>query len=300
MLSKIGLWLISLIVVSICCNVEGWGEVGHRVVANIATKYLHAETLANVETILGNKSLLDVANWADTVSHTEQYAWSYKLHFVNLPKWKCQFHWRYCEDGKCAAAAIKNFTEVLYKSLHDPSVDDKTTEEAMKFLIHIIGDIHQPLHVGFGLDHGGNDIPIKFADMDTNLHSAWDSDFINKWLSEKQGGDEEAAANVIIQMYSKMFKYYKRCTLKGQKVCPKIWARSSAKVCCKSTYRDTYGEVIKPGFVVPKQYYRKSINIIQSRLAMAGIRLASALNRIYHPDEGSLSYHFKPKEKGKK
>lgn len=147
----------------------GWGQIGHRIVGEIAEKSLNKEGLKAVNKILGTQSLADVSNWADFIKSD--------------PKWKKAYSWHYTtvEDGKSykemktnksgdVVWAINHFCKVLGKK----TAKAKEKKQALKFLVHFVGDIHQPLHVGTGLDRGGNDVKISWFNQQTNLHRVWD------------------------------------------------------------------------------------------------------------------------------
>mmetsp|Transcript_5217 Transcript_5217/g.9047 ORF Transcript_5217/g.9047 Transcript_5217/m.9047 type:complete len:390 (+) Transcript_5217:163-1332(+) len=131
-----------------------WGCDGHKITAAIADKLLSASARRQVGEILVDQpssSLSDTACWADEVKERAAYRWSETLHFVDTPDGMCNYSYeRDCKEGRCAVGAIHNYTHRLLETEGDQRV------EALKFLVHYVGDIHQPLHVAFTSDRGGN------------------------------------------------------------------------------------------------------------------------------------------------
>lgn len=135
---------VPLLLLSFPAFIYAWGADGHRVIGSIANKYLSKIASNQVESLLGTSDLSTVATWADSVKHTSAYRWSSKLHFINTPDWECGFSpVSDCAGNRCLSGAISNYTQRLESQYSD---DDR--EEALKFLVHFVGDIHQPLHVG--------------------------------------------------------------------------------------------------------------------------------------------------------
>lgn len=126
---------------------------GHKIAAAIAMKYLTANAASNLSVILANDGggdLTQVATWADDVRSDPAYHWSAPLHYIDTPDWACAYTATDCPNQMCVAGAIANYsTRVL-------SNDNSAADEAAKFLTHFLGDIHQPLHVAFSTDRGGN------------------------------------------------------------------------------------------------------------------------------------------------
>ncbi|EKM56607.1 uncharacterized protein PHACADRAFT_183223 [Phanerochaete carnosa HHB-10118-sp] len=173
-----------------------WGSVGHEIVATIAQVYLHPSTLANVCEILhpGYKlqlwppcHLSRVASWADQVKRSPQYRYTSAMHYVGAlgdhPSETCLFPGARGWAGKRdvnVLGAVRNMTEVLVGYI-DGYYEQSTMEDAVKFLIHYMGDMHMPLHLT-GRERGGNGARVTFDGRVTNLHSLWDSLLISKSL----------------------------------------------------------------------------------------------------------------------
>src|SRR5712692_7044039 len=158
--------LVSLILAS---QALGWGQEGHRVVASIAERHLTTQARAKVQEILGaDSSLVAVATWADDVRNfrPETRPW----HFIDIPlKDSAIDPQRDCNNGNCVTAAISHFIGVL----KDSSTTPDAKREALKFIVHFVGDLHQPLHCEDNKDRGGNQKKITFFGQPGNLHSTW-------------------------------------------------------------------------------------------------------------------------------
>lgn len=160
-------------------NAFGWGQKGHDVTAYIAEQHLTPATKQAVERLFDGNSLVYWANWLDNASHTAPFAYTKTWHYKNIDEGE-----RY-EEAKAnpsgdAVTAVRGMIEKLKSS--DTSDEEKTL--ALKILVHVMGDLHQPMHLGHATDLGGNRIKVKFFGRDTNLHSIWDGSLLesaHKW-----------------------------------------------------------------------------------------------------------------------
>lgn len=163
--------LVSIVLLLALVNsVHGWGFDGHSLTAGIAQTLLTDDATTFVRQHLpkdvdGNMSA--VASWADQILHPDKdhnWEWSKPLHYVNIEDWSCAYNqqkdcdWTTNYKG-CVDGAIQNYTERLANS----HLDATQRQEALKFVIHFIGDAHQPLHGGFAGDRGGNSISGSFV-----------------------------------------------------------------------------------------------------------------------------------------
>lgn len=164
-----------------------WGGQGHRLVADVAATRLTPEVDAEVKALLaleGHKAMSDVASWADELRERNPALGkrSASWHYVNIAdrnqpaEENCQYQEPlHCHDRNCVIAAIED----QGTRLADRSLPAEQRLEALKFVIHFVGDIHQPMHAGYGHDKGGNDFQIQFNGRGSNLHSLWDSGMLN-------------------------------------------------------------------------------------------------------------------------
>ncbi len=157
----------------------GWGQKGHDVTAAIAEQHLTPEAQAMVADLFDGKSMIYWANWLDNASYTPEYRYTKTWHYKNINEGV-----RYEEMGLNpagdAVTAVKSRIEILT----DPKASREDKVLALKILVHVVGDMHQPMHIGHATDLGGNRVKLKYFDRDTNLHSVWDGalpDAAHKW-----------------------------------------------------------------------------------------------------------------------
>jgi hypothetical protein len=255
-------YLSLCLVVSVCFALISWGSLGHHVVGEIAENHLTPKAEAAVKALLRNQSLADVSSWADEVR--SQRPETAPLHFLNLPLGltfpEFEKQVESMSNGNVYAGILK-----AEQDLKDESVSRDKKVEALKFLVHFVGDAHQPMHVSRAEDKGGNSIKLTYNTANTNLHSIWDSKLI-----EQDGTD-----------YKELAKKYDQATpaeIKKWQSDPIImWVWESYQISSQ-----LYAEVdsIKDGNV-GESYYAKHIPIVENRIEKAGIRLSGLLNNIF-------------------
>ncbi|PTQ92407.1 S1/P1 nuclease [Mucilaginibacter yixingensis] len=235
-----------------------WGFKGHRAVASIAQKHLTSNTAYVVAAYLRGERMADVSTWADENRNPKTAPW----HFLNLPLGLTheQFVKAVTEsDNNVYSAILKTEAQLKDKSL---STDEKN--EALKYLIHLVGDAHQPMHISRKEDKGGNTIQVRFDGKGTNLHSLWDSKLI----------DHEGKSEADIA------KDYDTATpadiKKWQADSPMEWIWESYQISS-----ELYAN-IKSGQTIDEAYYNKYIPTIRKRIDQAGIRLAGELNKLFN------------------
>jgi hypothetical protein len=152
-----------------------WGDTGHRVIGYIADKHLSKKARRMVKQILGNESLAMSSTWADfiksdSILNAQTSAW----HYVNIPDGQT-----YEQMQKSPQGDVIEATDRMIRDLKDPNLSIEKKRFALRFLVHLIGDLHQPLHTGRAEDLGGNRIRVRWFGRDSNLHRVWDSDLID-------------------------------------------------------------------------------------------------------------------------
>jgi len=265
-----------------------WGQAGHALVASIAQTLLNTTASSSVLTLLPdvNGSMAAVASWADQIRKT--YPWSSPLHYINTPDWACDYSYnRDCQDkgemGICVDGAIQNYTVRLL----DPSLPFDQLNEALKFLIHFIGDIHQPLHVGFTTDEGGNTFEGKFNDKKANLHEVWDTLIITERMNNDFQGNATLYLNYLLEQIqgawsNDAFGWTQCISPTPYNDCAVDWASESIVAACDYSYVEADGKThIKTGFDLGDPYYSRNMPIIEMQLAKGGVRLANVLNAIF-------------------
>lgn len=153
----------------------GWGRTGHQIIAEIAAAHIDARTRSEVDRLLAlepGATLASVSTWADEARSPATARW----HYLNFPSGTCRYvPERDCPDGHCVVAAI----EEQFERLRHGNSDDVRLK-ALKYLIHLVADIHQPLHAGWGDDRGGNLYQVRAFGRGTNLHALWDTALVER------------------------------------------------------------------------------------------------------------------------
>ena len=271
--------LFALLLAVPSTRVKAWGPSGHRIVAMVATKHLSEPARRKVEAILGEETLADVANWADDVR--EERPNTAQWHFVNLPHnnnavFSRSRDCRAADDGGpgCVVTAIEKFVAVLRDS--NASAEDRA--EALKFIVHFVGDLHQPLHVSFADDRGGNNIKVKFFGRESRLHRVWDSGIIGRaGLTDIDFADE--LESELEEWNASEFGV--TGTTQAQKVARiqagtlDDWTKQSFRL----AVTNAYDSVPRNGSArLGQRYYEDNWQVVDIQLIRAGLRLARILD----------------------
>jgi len=258
-MKKIQFLFIILFVSILSLNAaEDWGATGHRVTGQIAENHLTKKAKRNLDKLLKGESLAFLSTYGDEIKSDELYRDYSPWHYVNFP-----FDSTYEAHPKSAKGdlivGIKNCIDILK--------DDNCSEEDkifhLKMLVHFIGDLHQPLHVGMAEDRGGNKFQVRWFDDGTNLHSVWDTKLIESYNMSYT----ELAANV-----KKLNKHQIKELQKGTAI---DWMYESRALC-----NEIYSNV-KVGEKLRYKYSYDYMGTVRSQLQKGGIRLASVLNEIF-------------------
>ena len=153
-----------------------WGPTGHRTLSEIAEKNLSKRAIRKIDKLLDGQSLAFVSTYADEIKSDKKYRKYSAWHYVNFP-----FDKTYQESKKSPYGDLAVGIETCINKIKNPYSSKKEKIFHLKMLIHLIGDLHQPLHVGRAEDKGGNAIYVKWHGKKTNLHRVWDEDMINSW-----------------------------------------------------------------------------------------------------------------------
>ncbi|KAL0699204.1 hypothetical protein Bca4012_055326 [Brassica carinata] len=161
------MWVASLLLLThLVHGALCWGDDGHYAVCKIAQGYFEEETVVAVKKLLpayADGELAAVCSWPDEIKRLPQWKWTAALHFADTPDYKCNYDYsRDCPEDWCVAGAIFNYTNQLISASEDSlSIVHYNLTEALVFLSHYMGDIHQPLHEGFLGDLGGNKVKVN-------------------------------------------------------------------------------------------------------------------------------------------
>lgn len=157
-----------------------WGVTGHRVVGEIAQNHLTKKAKRELKKLIGRENLAMWANWPDFIKSDTTHTWDMasKWHYINMPGGLSK------EDfisnlQKLPGENLYTQIKAMMAQLEDHALTDDKRQTALRFLIHFVGDLHQPLHVGREADQGGNKITVNWFDKPTNLHSVWDNSLVD-------------------------------------------------------------------------------------------------------------------------
>ena len=233
-----------------------WGKTGHRVVAEVADGHLSGLARAHVREILGTESLEEASTWPDEMKSDPSTFWQRTAspwHYVTLGG----FAYDEAPSEGDALTALRQFTATL----RDPNASRADRELALRFIVHIVGDLHQPLHAGKPGDRGGNDVKVKWFGRDTNLHAVWDSALVDEedlsfteWAQriERRTTNEE-----VIRWWVEN---------------PVVWIAESAQI---------RGTVYPAASELSWRYIYDHMPTVRRRLAQGGVRLAAYLNAVF-------------------
>lgn len=255
-------FICTLIIISVFTTTsifatDFWGSTGHRVVGEIATDYLKPSTKRKLKKLLDGQSLAYVSTFADDIKSDNRYKKFDTWHYINLPLDADYDAAKRNEKGDLVSAIEYCISIITNK---ESSKDDQAFY--LKLLVHFIGDMHQPMHVGLEEDKGGNDFKVYWFRKDSNLHRVWDSDMID--------GNKMSYTELAQNRYYFSKKEIK--TIKQGNIVD--WVNEIHQITAK-----VYASV-KPGDYLNYRYSYNYFSIAEMQLHKAGIRLASVLNKI--------------------
>jgi len=256
-------YFFSILFVIISFVLISWGVTGHHAIGKIAVNHLKPDAMAAVKELLGNESLADVSTWADEIRKKPEFKYTTPWHYINLPL-GLNFNQFKKRVEEMKADNVYSAMLAQEKILADTSAAKDKRAEALKFIVHFVGDLHQPMHISRAEDQGGNTIQLNYEGKGTNLHSLWDSRLI-----EHQG-----------LTYEQLAEQYDKGTIKELRKLQKapliVWMWESYQISSK-----LYEEVDNmKNRNLNADYYEKHYPIIEKRLQQAGLRLAGLLNGI--------------------
>ncbi len=262
-----------------------WGGQGHRTIGAIADRLLSSPARAAVAQLLSGdldkfgrlstrRTLEAVSDWADEITGTA--AARPRWHYDDVPICGSAPKAHYCPDGQCNTGQLKRLITVLA----DTHAASRDRNEALKWVVHLVGDIHQPLHAADNGDRGGNRVPVALAGVRTrgreNLHRAWDNDLVRLALHARERPQPAADIDTLALEASSLVEDA------GQGA-PDSWALESNNLARNVAYhyRGFACDTAPLGLVVLDQEYQQQAEaIVRERVLLAGARLAAILNRI--------------------
>lgn len=238
---------------------HAWGQKGHDVTAYVAENHLTKRAAKRIAAVLEGYSPVYVSNWLDNASHTPEYAYTKTWHYLNVDEGETLESMPKNPDGD----VLKAVTEIVARL---KSGGLTPTEEALnlRMLIHLVGDMHCPMHAGHLSDLGGNRVSVIYFGDATNLHSVWDTALVEsahrwsyaEWQREIDRLSKEEAAEVA----------------SGE---PADWMRETLEL-CSEVYAST-----PEGTKISYDYVAKYAPVIERQFLRGGLRLARLLNEIY-------------------
>ncbi len=251
---------------ALSAEADAWGPEGHRIVAEIAQRNLQTSARDEVLRLLaldGTTSLAEIASWADAIRDQPSFAELAKLtrpmHYMRFSDSACQYDPpRNCPNGSCIVGGVERYVTIL----GDRSKTEAERAEALRFVVHFVGDIHQPLHAGYRSDRGGFSYQIQYDGRGTSMHGVWDYEIIgSRGLEWREYAQHLDAAGKLL----------------GTDIgTPGEWAEQS----CSIT-RD--GNIYPDVHTVDKAYMETMRPIVEKRLREAGERLTVILNAALIP-----------------
>jgi hypothetical protein len=245
---------------------SAWGGDGHRLVCEIAFQHLSPDAKILVAQLRTGETggFAESCTWADDVRDDRPETYNY--HFINIPAGQSGMRMtRDCSDvaKRCAPWAIKHYATILA----DRSKTRLARQEALKFLGHFVGDLHQPLHAGRPGDLGGNKVVVSFfgdrgrADRPLNLHSVWDSRILTRASLEGPQDAAQLTAEITTADVS-------------------TWTNSDVVSWANESYRidEEFVYSVANGGDIGQTYYDRALAISKRRIQQAGIRLAHVIN----------------------
>lgn len=233
-------------------HAKAFGSEGHHIVANIAERQLSDRARSEVARLLAlepGARLASISTWADDTRTPSTAAW----HYVNLPRdADCRYDAaRDCPDGQCVVGAIERQRKVLASA-----ASDAERLKALKYLVHFVADVHQPLHAGYADDRGGNKYQVQAFGRGTNLHALWDTGLIERSPGALSALLAESSAAGFDTPDVSM---------------PEQWAEESCRIVAADGFYPS-------GHKIDADYLQRMVPTLKERLAAAGRRLATLLN----------------------
>ncbi|NNM50720.1 MAG: S1/P1 nuclease [Pseudomonadales bacterium] len=276
---------------SLCCLLlcipllaHGWGRQGHTFIGHVADLNLTPVARAAVQSLLvndldadgqlsGRHHLADIANWADEIRATPAGRQEASWHYRDVPV--CEQSPGPCPEGHCIDEVLRHMVKVL----RDNHASLQARNEALKWIVHLVGDMHQPLHVSDDDDHGGNWVKVRILDPHGrifNLHQVWDTELVSLALRE---------APVDTQMPAHF--------ISGS---PDDWLRQSHQLGVKVAYGDlpgfACGQHVSEPILLNTDYLQRALPTIRQQLQLAGFRLAALLNQTLTSYTPLISINF--------
>ena len=247
-------FVLCFIMVAAYTQSMAWGPDGHRIVAKIAYSQINQSIKDSLAKYLNGTTIEEAANWMDEVRSDKSYDFQSPWHYLDIDK-----------GGKFNPDDSANIVWALHKAMGELKERNKYSKEQIaidiKILIHLVGDIHQPLHVGYAADKGGNTVKVYYDATSFALHRVWDSEIIK---------DEVVGQSVD---WAKLSHFTPEEWAKIRKIDVVQWMNESRALL------DTVYEF--KGDNITRKYAKQNAPIIEHQLLIAGLRLAAVLKDVF-------------------
>jgi hypothetical protein len=256
---KLNKLIIGVVAATMSFQALSWGQVGHRVTGAIAQQHLTPQAQLAISQLLINEDLAEASTYPDEMRANPSKFWQKTAnpwHYVNVFDGKTYSDVAPPDEGNAVTAL-----EMFSKQLIDTQSSLAEKQLALRFIVHIIGDLHQPFHAGNGLDKGGNDVKLTFFWEDSNLHRVWDSGLIDR---------QQLSYTEWTKILSR--KISERQAKKWTDINPEVWIAESAKL-----RANLYPASDKLSW----DYQYQNLPIVKERLQMSGVRIAAYLNTLF-------------------
>jgi hypothetical protein len=250
--------ILSIVLVALCLSFSGpsmaWGKKGHELVAEVAFHYLDDHTKEMVKKYLGKYSIEEASTWMDESRSNSFYDYMRTWHYLDVEKGQ-----EFKPSGEHNIITVLNSAIAGLKKYE--ASKKKDIQYDLLLLFHLVGDLHQPLHVGYPGDKGGNDIQIRSTKFSDNLHASWDTDIID-------------AAGITLDSCLKEYDSYSATEIQNiKKINLMNWMKDSR------SYLDTVYN-FKDNYL-DKAYIDNASVIVKKQILIGGLRLASILQEVF-------------------
>jgi hypothetical protein len=258
---RLGTLLAGLVLIASAPSTFAWSEDGHTAIGMLALDQLQADTRAQLESIVGDlneQTIAEACNWPDMIREEEAWEWSKPLHYVNIPRGQANYQAsRDCASGRCATVAVKKFATWLA----EPQRGERARWQAFAWLCHLVADLHQPLHAGFGDDRGGNEVVIMVRGETMNLHYYWDRE-----VAKSQAADWE-----ILYQH-----------LRAEPLEPMTgpWSTDEVDRWTEESHQIAATKAYPPASTIDEHWERQAWGIAKERMRLAAARLALIINTV--------------------
>lgn len=247
-----------------------WGQKGHDTTAAIAERHLTAATADSVAAILDGMSPVYWANWLDNASHTPNYAYTKTWHYKNIDAGQ-----DYDSVPPAPRGDIVTGLREQIAILRSPASTRSQKNLALKIVIHLMGDLHQPMHIGHACDLGGNRTQVRFFDSGTNLHSVWDTKLPNaahawtytEWTDQLDRVPENRQAEITAGDIDD-------------------WAKETMGIATRLY------DFFPPGSKISYNEIAAWTPTVEQQFLRGGLRLARVLNGIFDPESADKATDF--------